>query len=439
MTHPRIRPHLALLCLWFLSWNGALAQRPNISSEFFFLDIRGNNLKIPYYANYNIYAPDPAIDKAVVVIHGVDRNADEYLASMESALEKAREEDTHTLLIAPQFLIEADIDFNSLDSKNLYWTDGGWTAGSNSRDEQTNPRPERIPSYAVLDSLLLHLAEQFPTLGSIVIVGHSAGGQVAQRMAATSPMADLLCARHGISTSFVVANPSSYVYLDGQRKRAGSTTQFALPVTSCTGYNDWKYGLGNPYTYPARLSADSIRNKYQRRIVTYLLGAADNNPSASGLDISCEARLQGQHRYERGIVFYNYLQYYYGNAITTNHTLSIVPNVGHNNFTMFNSPQGIQAIFGQTASSCNNPTSRVQWLADDELEVYPNPTSGMLTITASVPQNALLRLFDLQGRLWLSQTIAEQRSVDLHSFPKGVYLLLLQMGEKAGCEKIVLY
>jgi len=370
------------------------AQADNIGIDKFSISVNNNILKIPYYANQDIYQANDDIVKAVIVVHGNNRDADEYFDNMMSAANSASISAQGVLIIAPQLLTEEDINFHGLDDEHLYWSSGGWKAGSNSRDESANPRPVRIPSYAVLDSLMLHLAQQYSQLSSIVFTGHSAGGQVAQRMAATSPMPDILCRGLDINTRYVVANPSSYVYLDDNRKASGSTTEFRLPSTSCSTYNEWKYGLEELYTYGDRIGADSIRNMYRRRVVTYLLGEEDNNPNSSSLDLSCEARQQGSHRLERGQIYYNYLKFYYGEEIASTHHLITVPGAAHSNFDMYNSPQGIFELFERTSSSCDSRYTATKFDSTGYIEY----TAGNLPIILSAPHGGLLDPVDIPDR-----------------------------------------
>lgn len=425
--------------LFCFSYALLLAQVTEVSSAKFVMDIDGHKLKIPYYSNYDLLDDHPMVDKAIIVIHGTNRNADEYFRNMEMAAGKVSSKTAHTIIVSPQFLIEDDIDFHNLDDEHLYWTNGGWKAGSNSRDENSNPRPVRIPSYAVLDSLLLHLANQFPHLESLVLTGHSAGGQVAQRMAATSPMPDHLCEQFNINTRFVVANPSSYLYMDNQRKESGSTTRFSIPSTSCGDYNEWKYGLEDLFTYPAAMGADSIRKRYKRRLVTYLLGENDNNPNSSSLDTSCEADLQGNHRYERGEVYFNYLQHYYGASIKSNHDLVSVPNVGHDNFGMYNSPEGIQVLFERTSISCSSVVSSIQDQKEGNLAIYPNPAADLLNISWSpaIKRNTQAFIYDGQGRLVLAQPINISDELDISFLNTGVYFLMIQSGEIRAHQKFM--
>jgi hypothetical protein len=89
-----------------------------------------------------------------------------------------------------------------------------------------------------------------------------------------------------------------------------------------------------------------IRSQYAQREVVYLLGEEDNDPNHDELDRTCPAMFQGAHRLERGTIFYNYLQHYYGAEVQGQHTKVTVPGVGHSAGAMFNSPEGIHQIFG---------------------------------------------------------------------------------------------
>lgn len=425
-------PYTSIYFIWMVSFlflaELSFAQVDNVPSSKFSMNINGYTLKIPYYANADLSISSSDFEQAVVVIHGTNRNADEYFQTLKTAATRSSADLEHILIVAPQFLTEADLNFHSLDAQHLYWTDGGWKSGSNSRDENASPRPERIPSYAVLDSLLLHVARQFPGLESIVLTGHSAGAQVVQRMAATSPLANDLCSDFDINLRFVVANPSSYVYLDNQRRVSGSKTQFAVPLSSCNDFNDWKYGLDNLYTYPRLSSVETIRKRFKHSIVTYLLGTSDNDPNSSSIDNTCEARLQGAHRYERGEIYFNYLQHYYGPSITANQELVTVPGVGHNHFAMYTSDPGLFTLFEKPAINCQTIVSSVAIPKGSEVTIHPNPANGQLSVTISPFSNQQLKLFifDLQGRLLLNRGIHSIDQIDITPLNSGLYFLLIQ-------------
>ena len=81
----------------------------------------------------------------------------------------------------------------------------------------------RTTSFDVADELLRKLARKdiFPNLRSIVFAGHSAGGQFVSRYEMSNQVHETL----GVPITYVVANPSSYAYLDDLRPSASALPQ----------------------------------------------------------------------------------------------------------------------------------------------------------------------------------------------------------------------
>ncbi len=341
-----------LLSVVLFTITSSIAQVSNVGTKKMAMNVNGSTLKIPYYSNFDLSSTNNAITRAIVVVHGLSRDADNYYATMMTAASMRSVNMDSMLVIAPQFLTEEDIEEHNLDNEHLYWTEGGWASGSNSRNESAHPRPERIPSYAVLDTILLRLAKNYPNLQSIVFTGHSAGGQTTNRYSATTPLVNILCQQYHVSIKFIVANAGTYLYMDNKRKVAGTVNQFQIPATACSTYNDWKYGLGNLYTYPSAAGADSIRSMFKKRQVVYLLGEDDNDPNSSTLDIECEAMLQGNHRLERGTVYFNYLKNYYGADLLNYQTVDTVPNADHSSSDIYTSAIGLFHLFETPPRSC---------------------------------------------------------------------------------------
>ncbi|WP_347902155.1 alpha/beta hydrolase [Pseudomonas purpurea] len=272
----------------------------------------------------------PQILRVLIVIHGRLRNAESYRQSAETAAEHAGQSAT-TLVIAPQFLNEADVARHHLPDSVLRWQGNDWMAGAPS----TGPNP--LSSYAVLDKILERLSDrqQFPALKEIVIAGHSGGAQVVQRYALLEHDVPSLKTA-GIALRFVVANPSSYAYFDAQRPTA-------FDVATCPGFNDWKYGLEKLPDYADGQTPQQLERAYIQRDVTYLLGRRDINPHHPALDRSCAAETQGAYRLIRGHNYFDYLQQRHPEGL--NQRLIEVPGIGHDGNRMFTSPEGQKALF----------------------------------------------------------------------------------------------
>ncbi|MGE3857823.1 MAG: alpha/beta hydrolase [Dehalococcoidia bacterium] len=282
---------------------------------------------IAYWGNADLAAARGR-SRAVIVVHGDARNADEYFAFARTAADLARSD---ALIIAPRFVTEDD---EGRAPSDLIWTDATW------KDGATPVLRDAVSSFGVMDRLLAALAEE-TSLRDIVIVGHSAGGQFVQRYAAAARLPD------GPHVRFVVANPSSYVYLDDRRPDAG---RFDEPSRStergCSRYDRYKYGLERLPEPLDAIGADTLRTQYRARDVTILLGALDRSDE-DNLDRGCEARLQGAQRYERGVLFYQYVQALF--PPVGDHRLRIVPGVGHDAAAMLRSEAALDAVFDASA------------------------------------------------------------------------------------------
>lgn len=409
-----------------------------VGSKKFDFAINSNTLKIPYYANKSsLNDQNTVVTRAVIALHGVNRNAYDYYDNMLAAANMQTTNLDTLLIVAPQFLREKDLTAHSLDNEHLYWSNEGWKIGNLSKNESTHPRPVRISSFAVMDSLLLNIANNFTKLKTIVLTGHSAGGQYINRYSASSPVVESLNNK-GIGIRFIVNNPSSYLYLDDKRRIAGTVDQFEVSTSACTNYNSYKYGLDNLPSYLSQISETVIRDRLKTREVVYLLGQFDNNFNDTSLDKSCEALLQGLHRLERGTVYFNYLKNYYGSSIEDMQTIETVPNVGHSHQGMFQSQLGRHYTF--TKSHINTTT-----LSDDSVEntlntvlIYPNPTRKKLNISFSLIDTEL-KMYDAQSRLVFNKKIKnEQKEIELPSLEDGVYFLLFDKEGKKASKKIII-
>lgn len=287
--------------------------------------------RFPLYVSRDWSAPLPGITRAVLVLHGVLRNADVYYRSALAVQAAAGDAGRQTIMIAPQFLATVDIDAFNLPVDTLRWSLTGWEAG----EPAVGPAP--ISSFAALDAVLARLADRrlFFDLRHVVVAGHSGGAQVVQRYAIAGHGEAPLTAT-GIDVRYVVANPSSYAYFSAERP---------LPdvAKACPGFNKWRYGLEDRPTSLAVETPAALEQTYVSRRVIYLLGTLDTDPQHRALDKSCMAESQGATRYQRGHAYAAAMQARDGG--TPNHQLRDVEGVGHDGAKMLGSACGLAALF----------------------------------------------------------------------------------------------
>jgi pimeloyl-ACP methyl ester carboxylesterase len=276
-------------------------------------------------------APHPAITRAIVVFHGLHRNAQAYFHDVEEARKRAGTAGTNTLLIAPQFLNEDDARAHKLPAQILRWRGAKWEGG------EPATKPAAISSYDAIDAILARLSDRtlFPNLREIVLAGHSGGGQIVQRYAVVGHQIAAV-EKAGIALRYVAANPSSYVYFDDYRPVQGA-------ARGCGEFNTWKYGLRHVPPYMGSVSATEFETAYVSRHVTYLLGTADDDPNGPDIDKACAAEAQGPTRLRRGTNYFGYLQSRHSTGLE--HRVLLVPGVAHDARQMFTSTCGIDALF----------------------------------------------------------------------------------------------
>jgi hypothetical protein len=268
------------------------------------------------------------------VVHGANRNPDYYFEMMVDVVQfEARDLMETTLVIAPHFQTRDDGPAWSEPA----WTSGGWKRGDKSVSD--HGAGTRISSYQAVDQILVYLGNPFlfPNLESVVITGHSAGGQYTHRFAATSPMEEGL---PDLRFRYIVANPSTYLYLGPER--ADGKGGFEVPDRqACPNYNEWHYGFEDRNSYASRLTEEETRNRFLGRDVVYLAGTADTGQSM--LDMSCGAMLQGRHRYERALNIHDHMNTFFPE---NGDELLQVTGVAHSSSGMYRSSWGRAALFG---------------------------------------------------------------------------------------------
>lgn len=296
--------------------------------------------ELAYYSNMGSVTSDakPNVRFVLISVHGSSRNADDYLCAAHSASRlQERYPSDAVLVVAPRFLAPEDRPVPAFQPTQasgatpLRWNETypiahTWRYGADSIQGG-------ISSYAALDALIKHLVLDpqglYPNLETIVLAGHSAGGQFAQRYAMLSPSPILdgriyvsmdSSAHRARSVEFrsVAANPRSYCYLDGRRPEGGG---YKVPneheIAECPRYNQWQWGLdaGGDVVAPYKDRAidaaggvDELVKRFLQRNMIYLAGTQDIIP-LQGL---CEDDLfQGRCRLERAHVYFKYLQTLY--------------------------------------------------------------------------------------------------------------------------------
>ena len=287
------------------------------------------------YRSYPLTARNDRIRRALVIVHGSDRDAQGYFEIGIAAARLAGALDD-TLVISPRFASREAVtcsDRLAADEVNWpcegnSWRSGGVAAGT------------ALTSFDLADEILRRAGARavFPNLQVIVVTGHSAGGQFVTRYEMTNRVHDTL----GVQLRYVVANPSSYAYPDSTRPATvkGKIDFRKFKGHSCESYNQWPYGLADRRGYAKTATVDELRKQLIERPTTYLLGERDVQP-VDGFDASCAAMAQGATRLARGRAFAAYMNQRLG----AHHAVKIVPDCGHDAVCMFTADSALGVLF----------------------------------------------------------------------------------------------
>jgi len=316
------------------------------------------------YTTFPLATRNPQITRAFIMVHGTNRDADNYFRTALAAAFLGNALDD-TIVISPRIASAQGGCHDPLAENEVSWSCGGdsWRSGG------TSASTDKLTSFDFVDELLRKLAKRdaFPNLKAIVVAGHSAGGQFVNRYSMANHIHETL----GLPVTYVVANPSSYAWLDSTRPlptqapavrpagRDGSppTTQDKLlaekeaaasvnfvpfaGADKCANYDRWPYGMQNRTGgYTAKMSVEQLKKQLVSRPVTYLLGEIDILP-LGGFDGSCSAMAQGPTRLARGQAFAKFVT----EKLGAQHKMQEVHLCGHNARCMFTDEATLPLIF----------------------------------------------------------------------------------------------
>ncbi|KAI9687685.1 MAG: hypothetical protein M1820_010391 [Bogoriella megaspora] len=292
--------------------NNSLPFVPGAEVTYFNIkDTKGNNVTLTNYMSFNSSGKRPTdlskIQRAVVIVHGLQRDPGTYMANILSALRQVKnrpEVDVDSVAIMAPYFPNGD-DKN----KGYPWTDGlkagrgsttnalvwqgsQWSGGSNNQ----YPYYSTVTSsYDALDAIVKWFDDKsvFPNMHQIVIAGHSLGAQTTQRYAA---LGNVLNTKSPVT--YWIGNPNSWLWFNSSRP---------IDTSSCADYDDYRDGLSNfTNTYAASLVASgdqAVIDRWNSRSINFARGTQDTGDDST----DCAPGTTGANRNER---FYNFINWW---------------------------------------------------------------------------------------------------------------------------------
>lgn len=270
------------------------AALPTGTGSFSFVSERSGETMTVHYVKARSYRPERP---PVVVLHGMNRNPDDY---RDGWLEWA--ERYGLLVVSPHFDRERFPGTRSYNLGNLFPSESEYRL-----------QPESEWTYPVPGELFDNLVERGETRAEgYLAFGHSAGSQFLHRAAALCPDDRLLLG--------ICANAGWYTFPD--------------PAV------DWPYGWGRTWQGKEDIAP------YLSRPLVILLGEKDTDTDDSGLRKAPEAMEQGPQRLARGQWFYRGARDLAAELGVPFHwRLELVPGVGHDQAGMAKTAAAIMAEY----------------------------------------------------------------------------------------------
>jgi poly(3-hydroxybutyrate) depolymerase len=233
------------------------------------------------------YRPAECQPRALLIVfHGTSRNAAAYRAHARPLADRVC-----AVVVAPQFEKAAF-------PRDLY------QYGGTAKEPPGQRTIDLVPGLAAW----ARAAAGTPSI-PFILIGHSAGAQFLDRVAAFVPTG---------AAAIILANPSTWV----------------LPSTT----TPVPFGFAGSSSNPG-----AVLGAYLAAPISVLLGAADTG--SKDLATSAAAMAQGPNRLARGLATFRAAQLAAAQrGRTLAWTLAEVPGVGHDATAMFSSPQALAAV-----------------------------------------------------------------------------------------------
>lgn len=347
-----ISPFRLISCmLSFIFCTFAQADGIEIASKRFPIEVDSVKSLLPYESSHDLSSKNHSIARLIYSIHSASYSAKSYFNRATALVDKVPAQKNKTLIIAPHILPKRIID-NPQQSNILYWEFPAFWGTSRG---MFNDKRVTISSYEVTDRFLEYVVTSgnFPNIKTIIILGHSGGGQMVNRYAASGLFESNTAKPMAIEVRYIVMAPSSYVYFDKKRVAKGTLSKFAVPDNAPKRYNSWGYGLEELFIFHKKfkITPQAIIDNFPSKKILYLVGSEDKNEDDASLDKKLPAILQGKHRLERGKIYYNYLVNFFGKEVKQTQHFRVINGAGHSGRSLMLSPQAIKFTFSPNSNT----------------------------------------------------------------------------------------
>ena len=99
-------------------------------------------------------------------------------------------------------------------------------------------------------------------------------------------------------------------------------------------------------------------------------------------------------------------------------------------------------VIGNVSVTKDLATKQIETAGYEDIALYPNPTTGICTITASNINNGVIEVYDMAGNSLQKATFNNAKSgyqLNVSGYAKGVYLLAIIANNKKYTKRLVIH
>ena len=154
----------------------AQAVEIDIASKRYPIEIDGVKAFVPYESSQDLSVKNDSITRVIYAVHSASYNAKSYFNRANELVDKVPGQKNKTLIIAPHLLDKSCVG-NPENLNILYWEIPVFRGTSRGffKDARVT-----VSGFELIDRMLkdVVMSGNFPNLKTIIILGHSAGGQM---------------------------------------------------------------------------------------------------------------------------------------------------------------------------------------------------------------------------------------------------------------------
>lgn len=109
----------------------------------------------------------------------------------------------------------------------------------------------------------------------------------------------------------------------------------------------------------------------------------------------------------------------------------------------------VYSVVGTSTNNCSNTAAKMivvspctgianNTMNESDVQIYPNPSSGIVTIANQLTESVNVKVYDMIGRELLKKEVFGTQTLDLSKYANGTYILRFEKGNKTLYKKLII-